>query len=74
MGKIRRCDRRCHNAKGVRCRCWCGGYYHGAKGTANRIALAEAEEVMERLNDHGFKQGETAYIDQRQLSPIGIAE
>ena len=29
MEKVRRCDSRCHNAKGSRCKCWCGGRYHG---------------------------------------------
>ncbi|MBA7647487.1 hypothetical protein ES703_55259 [subsurface metagenome] len=29
MEKNRRCDARCHNAKGTRCRCWCNGRYHG---------------------------------------------
>jgi len=29
MKRTRRCDARCHNAKGKRCTCWCGGLYHG---------------------------------------------
>jgi len=28
-GKIRRCDSRCHNAKGDKCTCVCGGINHG---------------------------------------------
>lgn len=29
-GKIRCCDGSCHNAKGKKCRCICGGQNHGA--------------------------------------------
>lgn len=36
MVKIRRCDKRCHEAKGSRCRCWCKGYFHGAKSAQQR--------------------------------------
>jgi hypothetical protein len=71
MGRVRRrCDRRCHNAKGTRCRCWCGGTFHGAGGAGNRAALAEG--VTELLEQTGFKTGETAYIEQREL-PLEVA-
>ena len=65
MGKIRRCDRRCHEAKGKRCRCWCGGAFHGAAGTENRAALGEG--MTELLEEHGFIPGETRYIEQMRL-------
>ena len=72
MGKVRRCGSRCHSAKGTRCRCWCGGAFHGVDGAgaANREALAQG--MTELLEQHGFKQGETAYIEQRKL-PLEVA-
>ena len=69
MTKVRRYDKRCHNAKRPRCRCWCGGFFHGSAGAANRAALQEG--VTEILEQHGFKQGETAYIEQKEL-PVEV--
>ena len=69
MGKVRRCDKRCHTAKGTRCRCWCGGFFHGSAGSANRAALAQG--MTELLAQNGFKQGETAYIEQKEL-PVEV--
>lgn len=71
MGRVRRCDRRCHQAKGIRCRCWCGGAFHGSAGAANRVAVQEG--ITEILEHHGFKQGETAYIEQLPLEVVGAA-
>ena len=65
MGKVRRCDKRCHSARGTRCRCFCGGFFHGSAGAANRAALAQG--ATELLEEHGFKKGETAYIGQEEL-------
>ncbi len=65
MGKVRRCDKRCHQAKGSRCACWCGGAFHGSAGAANRMALGQG--MTELLDEHGFKQGETAYLNQTEL-------
>jgi len=67
MGKVRRCGSRCHNAKGTRCRCWCGGFFHGKNGAgaANREALAQ--NTTQVLAQAGFKEGETAYIEQKRL-------
>lgn len=67
MGRIRKCNSRCHNAKGTRCRCCCGGAFHGKDGTgaANRQALAQG--MTELLEQNGFKEGETAYIEQKEL-------
>lgn len=71
MGRVRRCSSRCHRAKGKRCRCFCGGYYHGkdGAGAANRATLTRATELEQKLLlvQHGFKEGETAYIEQREL-------
>ena len=77
MGKVRRCDRRCHNAKKPRCRCWCGGFFHGSTGAANREALSFVMNnprafALELLEQHGFKEGETAYIEQKEL-PLEVA-
>jgi hypothetical protein len=65
MGRVRRYDRRCHEAHGSRCRCWCGGFFHGSAGAANRAALQEG--VTGLLEQNGFKPGETAYIEQKPL-------
>jgi hypothetical protein len=67
MGKIRRCDSRCHNARGTRCGCWCRSTFHGTAGLVNRQALQEAVDQQLFLKEHGFKPGETAYIEQRKL-------
>ena len=70
MGKVRRCDSRCHNAKRPRCRCWCGGFFHGSGGAANREALVQAVTEADQalfLQQHGFKESETAYIEQKKL-------
>ena len=65
MPRIRRCDNRCHKALGTRCKCWCGGYYHGSigDGPANREKL---EQVTAFLQEHGGKEGQV-YIDQLRL-------
>lgn len=44
--KTRRCDSRCHNAKGKRCKCWCQGRHHGL-GTV----MAETIFLEDLLND-----------------------
>ena len=66
---IRTCGRRCHEAKGTRCKCVCQGFYHSSAGAANREALHQAteEEAKELLERHGFKEGETAFTEQREL-------
>ena len=72
MGRVRRCDSRCHNAKGTRCKCWCGGAFHGSAGAVNREALVHGgTEVLEQ---HGFKKGETAYIEQKRLPMEAASE
>ncbi len=73
-GQKRTCSSRCHNARGTRCKCVCQSFYHGSAGAANREALHQATqgEVKETLEQHGFKQDETAYIEQKEL-PLGVA-
>ena len=65
------CGKRCHTARGTRCKCVCLGFFHGkdGAGAANREALTQGTVLLE---DHGFKKGETAYIEQREL-PLGVA-
>jgi len=36
MSKLRICDSRCHNAGELKCRCWCGGTFHGTNGWKQR--------------------------------------
>jgi len=61
-------------AKGTRCACVCGGFYHSSAGAVNRLALTELseEEVTKTLEQHGFTQGETAYIEQIKL-PLEVS-
>ena len=76
MGRVRVCSRRCHEARGTRCKCICQGFYHGrdGSGAANRQALQEQteEEGKKTLEQHGFKESETAYIEQKEL-PLEVA-
>ncbi|MDD4984894.1 MAG: hypothetical protein PHQ43_03755 [Dehalococcoidales bacterium] len=75
MGRVRRCDSRCHRARGTRCKCWCGGFYHGSAGAVNREALGLAvtgTDWSQVLSQHGFKEGETAYIEQKEL-PLEVS-
>jgi len=67
--RIRVCGKLCHNARGTRCACVCQGFFHSTAGAANREALHQAteERVKDLLEEHGFKEGETAYIEQRKL-------
>jgi hypothetical protein len=39
VGKTRVCGKRCHAAKCAKCRCWCGGLFHGAAGLQAREAF-----------------------------------
>lgn len=48
----RRCDGKCHNAKGDRCNCICGGRNHGV-GEVQAIRNAR-EDVEDVLNAEGF--------------------
>jgi len=75
MGRVRVCSRRCHEARGTRCKCICLGFYHSSAGAANRQALHEQteEEVRKTLEQHGFKEGGTAYIEQKRL-PLEVAD
>ncbi len=69
MSQMRRCDRRCHEAKGRRCKCICDGFFHGANaaGTVNRQSLADG---LTTLEEHGFRKGEALYVDQIKLHGI----
>ena len=41
-GRTRRCDACCHNAKGPKCRCVCGGRYHGKREAAREMFARDA--------------------------------
>ncbi len=45
-GSRRRCDATCHGARGKRCACICGGWYHGKGNTPG--ALGQARAQLER--------------------------
>jgi len=67
MGKVRRCDKRCHEARGTRCTCWCGGFFHGADGAGalNRAALTRG--TIDLMRFPGYQKGETEYREQMKL-------
>jgi hypothetical protein len=47
----RRCDATCHEAKGPRCECVCGGRYHGC-GSSDKAKQLVTEDVLGgRLGD-----------------------
>jgi hypothetical protein len=48
MGKTRVCGGTCHKAKGAKCRCWCGGVFHGAGGQLTREVFTR-ELGLERV-------------------------
>ena len=50
-GKVRRCDARCYNAKGPKCRCICGGRNHGV-GLQKAIENTR-EEALKALEAMG---------------------
>lgn len=69
-GKRKRtCGTVCHESKGSKCHCVCGGFFHGKAGEANREALHQAteEEAQRILAQHGFVKGKTAYLHQTKL-------
>jgi len=70
MGRVRVCSRRCHEARGTRCKCICGGFYHSAAGATNRAALFQATEAEAKLllEQHGFKNGEAEFVHQQEFS------
>jgi len=57
MAKRRVCGKQCHNAKHSKCRCWCGGTFHGEAGLSQRQTFAETFKLeklptTEALFDH----------------------
>lgn len=54
MGKTRVCGKRCHIAKCAKCRCWCGGLFHGDGGRESREAFAQEFSVHVPTTEAGF--------------------
>lgn len=50
-GTVRRCDARCHKAKLPRCKCVCGGLFHGAARIPDGIRKAR-EKYEEEVEKH----------------------
>lgn len=46
--RTRICNAQCHNAKGSKCRCWCGGKFHGAAGHQWRHVFTNAFKKLPR--------------------------
>lgn len=51
----RSCDARCHDGTGKRCRCWCGGYFHGRTAAGVRELLREEPKLLETLLQRKFQ-------------------
>jgi len=61
MAKMLTCDSRCHNSKGKKCECWCGGQYHG-------LGTKKANELF--LKDNYWAEGgEGTILIQRLHAP-----
>ena len=54
-GMRRRCDSRCHNAKGASCACICSATYHGAgrNGTLNDRVIQMQAKLLSELQEQG---------------------
>jgi len=50
-GKRRTCSATCHNAKGSRCRCVCGGRYHGAAHRPGGVEQAVRDTWEEAIQE-----------------------
>ena len=70
-GGTRRCDARCYNGHGARCKCICGGINHGkgleqaaentremAKGLLERTDTEIAKEILTEIKDWEAKEKE----------------
>ena len=71
-----RCDAKCHNAAGTRCRCMCGGRFHGAahqpggiQGAVRKHWNEVFDEAMKQAQEHGMELKSTPY----QLSLLAEA-
>ena len=55
-GELGRCDDKCHSAALPKCRCMCGGVYHGSKrdGTFDRINREQGRTLMDKLAGEGL--------------------
>lgn len=70
MSRLRRCDSRCHDAKGSRCKCWCSSTFHSSKGLINRSLIADGKL---RLSDlPGYKAGHVVYTNHLKLSLVKV--
>jgi len=70
-GKKGRCDARCHNAKGPRCRCICGGRYHGAALRPGGVEQAVRDTWEEAIQEAEQKaKAEGAELDTSGLRKL----
>jgi len=68
-GGTRRCDARCYNAHGARCKCICGGVNHG-KGLERAIENTRkmAESLLKQANTKIAE--ELLWLTQRGVSDV----
>lgn len=54
-GRKGRCDARCHNAKHPKCKCCCGGRFHGAArdGTLPQKVEEFGDQLLKELEARG---------------------
>lgn len=71
-----RCDARCHNAKHEKCKCMCGGKYHGASNRPGGVEQAVKDNWEEAIEDAEKKAQEQGMeLDTSRLRKfIGIQE
>lgn len=69
-GKKGRCDARCHNAKGKKCKCACGGLMHGAHQGKSE---AEFQEYTTKIQTFVF-EGVRKKIDAGEITSFKCAE
>lgn len=69
-----RCDARCHNAKGSKCKCMCGGKYHGSANRPGGVEQAVKDNWEEAIEDAEKKaQEQGMQLDTSRLRKfIGI--
>ena len=70
-GPIGRCDARCYDAKGDRCRCICGGRNHGV---GLRKALDNAVDMGPKDYDKwpGWKKAELGKVYVTRCRPLRV--
>ena len=68
----RRCDAVCHNAKGVKCGCICGGKFHGANVVSTKET--ERKELEELISKRAVKRSTLVLADSEDQPRLLFVE